>query len=43
LLRVAGPDDIALAREGVRLIAERGYARGRDLDAALDAWLRGAS
>ncbi|MGH8825077.1 MAG: nucleotidyl transferase AbiEii/AbiGii toxin family protein [Jiangellaceae bacterium] len=34
---VAGPGDLALAREAVTLISSRGYARGRDLAAALDA------
>lgn len=29
--------DIEVAREAVRLITERGFARGRDLIAALDA------
>lgn len=35
LLRVATPEERARARESVRLIAERGFARGRDLAAAL--------
>lgn len=37
LRSVATADDLALARETVALIAERGYTRGRDLTAALDA------
>ncbi|MDQ3675539.1 MAG: nucleotidyl transferase AbiEii/AbiGii toxin family protein [Actinomycetota bacterium] len=37
LRAVATTDDLALARETVALIAERGYARGRDLTTALDA------
>lgn len=37
LLDVATPDDIALAREAVALITERGFHRDRDLPAALNA------
>jgi hypothetical protein len=37
LLRVATPEELARARESVRLIAERGFARGRDLLAALES------
>lgn len=37
LRAVATAADLALARETVTLIAERGFARGRDLAAALDA------
>jgi hypothetical protein len=36
LLAASGPDDLALARETAELIAARGYARGRNLGAALD-------
>lgn len=39
LRRVAEPGEIALAREGVRLVEARGFARGRDLVSALEAWL----
>jgi hypothetical protein len=39
LINVAEPADFELARQGVDLIAGRGYARGRDLVAALDAFL----
>ena len=35
LLGVATEGDLSLAREGVRLITERGFDRGRDLAAAL--------
>jgi predicted nucleotidyltransferase len=38
LLAVATRADVDLARESVRLITERGYSRGRDLEAALDGW-----
>jgi hypothetical protein len=37
LRAVASADDLALARQTVALIAERGFARGRNLIAALDA------
>jgi predicted nucleotidyltransferase len=37
LLRVADAAEIARAREAIRLIAERGYARGKDLAADLTA------
>lgn len=36
LAEVAGEDDWESARRAVRLIAERGYARGRDLETALE-------
>jgi hypothetical protein len=36
LLAVATPDDVSVARQGMELIAGRGFARGRDLTAALD-------
>ncbi len=36
LLGVATESDLSEAREGVRLITERGFDRGRDLAAALD-------
>lgn len=35
----ATPDDVACARTAVRLITKRGFARERDLEAALDALL----
>lgn len=31
LIRVAGPDELARARQALALIAARGYHRGRDL------------
>jgi Nucleotidyl transferase AbiEii toxin, Type IV TA system len=37
LRAVASPEDIATAQQAVRLISQRGFARGRDLVAALDA------
>ena len=46
LWAVATAEDLELAREGVRLIAERGFHRGRDLPAALEEALargRGSS
>ncbi|CAA9523795.1 MAG: hypothetical protein AVDCRST_MAG67-3898 [uncultured Solirubrobacteraceae bacterium] len=39
LRSVAGADDLGLAREAAELIQRRGYARGRDLVAALDELL----
>jgi predicted nucleotidyltransferase len=36
LLAEATPEDLALAREGARLIVERGYHRGRELEAELE-------
>jgi predicted nucleotidyltransferase len=39
LKSAATPNDIESARAAVRLIAKRGFARGRDLEAALDALL----
>jgi predicted nucleotidyltransferase len=36
LIAVATADELALARSSVRLIGQRGFARGRDLEAALD-------
>lgn len=39
LRAVVDDEDVVLAREAVRLITERGYDRGKDLAAALDAWL----
>jgi len=39
LLRVADAAEIGRAREAIRLIAERGYARGKDLAAELAAEL----
>lgn len=41
LRQVSTQEDLALAEVAVRLIAERGYARGRDLEAALDAFVTG--
>lgn len=41
LRRVADAAAIELARESARLVAARGFARGRDLTAALDAWVAG--
>jgi predicted nucleotidyltransferase len=35
LVGVAGPEDLALARDAVNLIHQRGFARGRNLSAAL--------
>jgi hypothetical protein len=35
----ATPNDVECARSAVRLITQRGFARGRDLEAALDALL----
>jgi hypothetical protein len=37
LRMVATPSDLVTAREAVRLISERGYSRGRNLVAALQA------
>lgn len=42
LCSVAGADDLALARDTARMIGRRGYARGRDLVAALDELMAGA-
>lgn len=39
LVSVASASEIALAREAVQLISQRGFDRGRDLMAALDALL----
>jgi predicted nucleotidyltransferase len=39
LLDVADDDELGLARQAAVLVAERGYARGRDLAADLDALL----
>lgn len=39
LVREAGPEDLAVAREAVDLIMARGFNRGRDLPAALESWL----
>jgi hypothetical protein len=41
LLDVADEDELGLARHVADLVAERGYARGRDLEADLDALLAG--
>lgn len=40
LLATASAEDVNLARRTIRLIAERGFDRGRDLDAALADLLR---
>jgi hypothetical protein len=40
LLKVAAPEDIARARESVRLIEARGFDRGRDLIRSLESLLR---
>ena len=37
LLAVAAPDELTTARDLLRTIERRGYARGRDLEASLDA------
>jgi predicted nucleotidyltransferase len=39
LLRCAAPDERLRARQGLRLIAERGFGRGRDLEALADTFL----
>jgi hypothetical protein len=39
LLSVATADELSRARSALRLIAERGFARGRDLDKAFDRLL----
>jgi hypothetical protein len=39
LLHIASRDEIERARQALRLIAARGFHRGRDLDAALDSLL----
>jgi hypothetical protein len=36
LIRVAGPDELARARQALSLIAARGYHRGRDLSADMN-------
>jgi predicted nucleotidyltransferase len=38
LRAVMTPEELTRAHEAVRLIAERGFARGRDLEAALGRW-----
>ena len=38
LVKVADPTEWARAEEAVRLIEERGFARKRDLKAALSGW-----
>lgn len=40
LIGVASEDDVGVARDAVALISERGYARDRDLQAALDALIQ---
>jgi predicted nucleotidyltransferase len=40
LISAADPMDMTVAREGLKLIADRGYQRERDLDADLDRLLR---
>jgi hypothetical protein len=39
LFRVASPDELARAREGLALIAARGFGRGRDLTSELNSLL----
>ncbi|MCC6850659.1 MAG: nucleotidyl transferase AbiEii/AbiGii toxin family protein [Deltaproteobacteria bacterium] len=39
LRRVTSDSEVARARQAVALIQDRGFARGRDLVASLDAWL----
>lgn len=41
LRQVASRQEFDRAREAVRLIVERGFGRGRDLDRALEEWLAG--
>jgi len=43
LLRVAPPEEVARAREGIDAITSRGYHRGRDLAAALEQLLAESS
>jgi len=43
LRRAASDDDVECARGAVALIQRRGFARGRDLQASLVAWLADAS
>ncbi|MGH9408619.1 MAG: hypothetical protein ACRD1V_04125, partial [Vicinamibacterales bacterium] len=40
LLRSASATDLARARDALRVIAQRGYHRGRDLQADFDGLLR---
>jgi hypothetical protein len=42
LSKVATEAEVVRAREAIRLIEERGFARGRDLGAALAEWLEGS-
>jgi predicted nucleotidyltransferase len=42
LRRVVDPREIDRAREAVAMIEQRGFARGRDLRRALDAWVEDA-
>ena len=41
LFAVATEEEVATTREAIRRIEEGGYARGRNLVAALEEWLRG--
>lgn len=41
LRAVADPPELEMARRAVRLITDRGFARGRDLESALDVLLEG--
>jgi hypothetical protein len=43
LARVATQAELTRAREALRLIEQRGFARGRDLGAALAVWLQGSN
>ena len=40
LLRRAATSDLDDARQALRLIADRGFARGKDLEQVFDEWLR---
>jgi hypothetical protein len=40
LISAADPMDMTVAREGLKLIADRGYQRGRELEVDLDRLLR---
>jgi hypothetical protein len=42
LLREAGPEERARAQAAVELVMQRGFGRGRDLEARLRDWLREA-
>ncbi len=40
LLAESGPEDLVLARKALRLVASRGFARGKDLEAELERAVR---